>query len=1026
MADKPVTREEKYLAYLTGDYKGELPKPITRKEKYLYELCLKGIGGEISPEEIKAAVNEYLEKNPVKPGATTEQAQQIEQNKKDINLLKEDLVSTTEIQSRNIWDEKWAVGYIDDNSGEIKEVDYASGIVTKNYIKVKPNTKYYLSEVNSAYVYTYRTASPDGLIGRIYKGTDGLLEFDSDTNYIAFYYNNYGKIYKNDIILNESDNLDGVYEPYKITAVDSKSRQTNGLVKIKSGLNKYNPVNELEKKILTNDGGIVDDDDFVTTDYIKVVEGKTYYNSIEGGDYRKVCFYDRYYKCIGDNYTIQNESNFTVPVNACHTRLSIKNGSREYLALMDSNSPYEEYNPIGGYLIDDTIKSIEYGNELFTSNYDSLGEKTDPLVRTCLKRKRESNVIGIKFHCYAYPVHTYFCAFNEKGNLIPKYSLAGGSDTHEEHTVYFGKDVSYYSVQSLNINFSETSLTEILDGYESEIYKIKEKSDNNNKNIYDSFKKHEMTEWSNLRFGMFIHWGVYSAWAGKYAGKDIDGNDITLYGETEWMWQKNKIPKDIYKAKEIDFTAEKWNADYICRLAKMLGMKYIVITSRHHEGFSLMQSDNCEWDIRSSSCTRDVLMELKEACNRHHLKFCLYVSPMLDWCDEGGYGQEAWNGGSDPYTWEQHKDFVVKQTKFMNELVEKYDPYVIWYDGGTYISMPDDLKKIFNDNQLKNYPYVIVNERGEGTLDYYLAENTYADYPNTERNYERCAIICGWGYNTTHDNYNNYVKAQNIIWDMLENMGRGFNYLLNISPRGDGSIPEQTMTIFSKISDFFKKYTFFNGAKRMFNDCQPSWGRPICIDNSVYMFVIPQNESREVYVDSIITSDIKSVYVYNADNPESKDNYEIISDDRIKIKNLPSASSDYYTVIRIDFYTEPTCMDYNIIDTTISGLSIVRDSCEEWATKTTGVTFDGIYRFGTDVSNSHTRFKFNGESGNYKVNLNGTKDGDLNFTINLYDDQKKKISTGTNISLEKDKIYTLEIIKTGSGTLEMTDIQLVN
>lgn len=88
MADKPVTREEKYLAYLTDDYKGEIPKPITRKEKYLYELCLKGIGGEISPEEIKNAVNEYLERNPVKPGATTEQAQQIEQNKTDVASLK--------------------------------------------------------------------------------------------------------------------------------------------------------------------------------------------------------------------------------------------------------------------------------------------------------------------------------------------------------------------------------------------------------------------------------------------------------------------------------------------------------------------------------------------------------------------------------------------------------------------------------------------------------------------------------------------------------------------------------------------------------------------------------------------------------------------------------------------------------------------------------------------------------------------------------------------------------------------------
>lgn len=93
MADKPVTREEKYLAYLTGDYTGELPKPITRKEQYLYEICLKGMGGEISPEEIKAAVNEYLEKNPVKPGATEEQARQIEQNKTGIVSLKEDLGS---------------------------------------------------------------------------------------------------------------------------------------------------------------------------------------------------------------------------------------------------------------------------------------------------------------------------------------------------------------------------------------------------------------------------------------------------------------------------------------------------------------------------------------------------------------------------------------------------------------------------------------------------------------------------------------------------------------------------------------------------------------------------------------------------------------------------------------------------------------------------------------------------------------------------------------------------------------------
>ena len=128
MADKPVTREEKYLAYLTGDYTGEIPKPITRKEKYLYELCLKGIGGEISPEEIEAAVNEYLEKNPVKPGATTEQAQQIEQNKTNIGSLKEDFTNNKTfklITSSDIV--KQTKSYVSKN-GELVEVPFTKDL----------------------------------------------------------------------------------------------------------------------------------------------------------------------------------------------------------------------------------------------------------------------------------------------------------------------------------------------------------------------------------------------------------------------------------------------------------------------------------------------------------------------------------------------------------------------------------------------------------------------------------------------------------------------------------------------------------------------------------------------------------------------------------------------------------------------------------------------------------------------------------------------------------------------------------
>lgn len=140
MADKPITREEKYLAYLTGDYTGEILKPITRKEKYLYELCLKGIGGEVSPEEIKNAVNEYLEKNPVKPGATTEQAQQIEQNKTDVASLKEETGSLKEdlahlsndlvVGNVPVVFLSWEIGAFDGSNGTDTKTDADKRIMT--------------------------------------------------------------------------------------------------------------------------------------------------------------------------------------------------------------------------------------------------------------------------------------------------------------------------------------------------------------------------------------------------------------------------------------------------------------------------------------------------------------------------------------------------------------------------------------------------------------------------------------------------------------------------------------------------------------------------------------------------------------------------------------------------------------------------------------------------------------------------------------------------------------------------------
>lgn len=190
MADKPVTREEKYFAYLTGDYKGELPKPITRKEKYLYELCLKGIGGEISPEEIKNAVNEYLENNPVKPGATAEQAQQIEQNKTDISSLK---VETSSLKEDLVDDLNEDGTYIYKKNKVNSEYSSVRGRYEINVPAKEGNNTIYCSDMGNETLTTYLLNSDKSAIAqKIVTFSNGLASFTgvSNTAYIRVFGNN--------------------------------------------------------------------------------------------------------------------------------------------------------------------------------------------------------------------------------------------------------------------------------------------------------------------------------------------------------------------------------------------------------------------------------------------------------------------------------------------------------------------------------------------------------------------------------------------------------------------------------------------------------------------------------------------------------------------------------------------------------------------------------------------------------------------------------------------------------------------
>lgn len=178
MADTSITREERYLEYLTGDRKGNVPKPVTRRERYLYELCLKGIGGEISPEEIKNAVNEYLEKNPVKPGATTEQVQQIEQNKTDIVSLKTETSSLKEDLSTKI------SKFYASSQGETHLADSDNGKIQNMMIYGRSEQKQYSGKnlVDASKVITGDLQ--EGIVGNGNNYITDYVEIDDSEEYI--------------------------------------------------------------------------------------------------------------------------------------------------------------------------------------------------------------------------------------------------------------------------------------------------------------------------------------------------------------------------------------------------------------------------------------------------------------------------------------------------------------------------------------------------------------------------------------------------------------------------------------------------------------------------------------------------------------------------------------------------------------------------------------------------------------------------------------------------------------------------
>lgn len=308
----------------------------------------------------------------------------------------------------------------------------------------------------------------------------------------------------------------------------------------------------------------------------------------------------------------------------------------------------------------------------------------------------------------------------------------------------------------------------------------------------DSLKK--MDWWKDAKFGMFIHWGVYSVPAGMYEGREVKGIG-------EWIMNTAKIPVATYEAYARQFNPEKYDPDAWVRMAKNAGMKYIVITSKHHDGFALFDSKVSDWNVvKASPYGKDLLKPLVAACRREGIKIGFYYSQAQDWHQTGG----AASGGH--WDKQQEGDFDNYLEKIalpqVKEILSNYgDLDIIWWDTPQNMT-PARAEKFLAIT--RNYPNLIMNNRLGGGYpgDTETPEQFVPATGFPGRNWESCMTMNDtWGYKL-HDN--NWKSSRTLIRQLVDVVSKGGNMLLNVGPTAGGEIPAASVQRLDTVGQWIK------------------------------------------------------------------------------------------------------------------------------------------------------------------------------------------------------------------------------
>ena len=305
----------------------------------------------------------------------------------------------------------------------------------------------------------------------------------------------------------------------------------------------------------------------------------------------------------------------------------------------------------------------------------------------------------------------------------------------------------------------------------------------------DPAREKRLAWFREAKYGLFIHWGLYAIPAGEWKGQRIPGIG-------EWIMNRAKIPVKQYEQLARQFNPVKFNADEWVQLAKDAGMKYIVITSKHHDGFALYNSKVSTWDIVDATpFKRDVLKELQAACKKHGMRLGFYYSQSQDWHHPGGAG----NNWDFPSNDEKHKSGAFdkylqqKAEPQVRELLTEYGPVaLIWFDTPQLMDVRNAEMKHraprFTELVRKLAPDTLIDGRLGEAGDYITTGDNVIPPEIQKEAWEVPATINHtWGYRKDDTDWK---SPGQILFKLIDIVSKGGNYLLNVGPMADGIIPQ--------------------------------------------------------------------------------------------------------------------------------------------------------------------------------------------------------------------------------------------